>query len=374
MCGLPRLTFWARERNLGCAEAGVVRIYFVIALLRALAVFVAVVVAVGSAAVARGDRVGLVRDARTTTALPKMDARHGEPSPGRLLLGVVGPDPVGFDHLTGKHHSLHVMFGNWAGDAAGLVRNEHAAGRLPVLSLPSSVVPADIARGAEDARYVTLAGALNEAGEDVWVRILPEMNGYWSAWCAFDQSGRPRGARYATRELVRAFRRIALILRGGSVTSINGKLRAAGLPPLRAGQNIEQSGRVRIVWNPQGHGTPYIDANGPAAYWPGPGYVDIVADDLYSDSAEPSWNGMDTLYAYPKPYLVAEWGLKGEDDPAFAARMLEWVSSHPRTIGLVYFNKGWSGGSGVFELRTKPRSLAVYRRAIRNARFLSKLP
>ena len=340
----------------------------------ALTVAAVVTVAVASTAVAWANQVVLLSDARTTTALPRADARFGQPAPGRVLLGVVGPDPAGFDRLTGKHHTLHVMFANWAGDVAKLVENEHAEGRLPVLSLPSSVAPADIARGAEDARYVTLARALNAAGEDAWVRILPEMNGYWTPWCAFDQSGRSRGPRYAPSEFVRAFRRIALILRGGPIREINGKLRAAGLPPLRVGDDIERSGRVGIVWNPQGHGTPYIDANGPAPYWPGPGYVDIVANDLYSDSDEPSWRGMETLYAYGKPYLVAEWGLKAEDDATFASRMFEWISNHPRTIGLVYFDKGWSGGSGIFELRTKPSSLAVYRREVRNAHFLAKLP
>ena len=329
---------------------------------------VVAMIAVAAIAAAAAGGVTLRNDGPTTTA------RFGEPPSGRLLLGVVGPDPDGFDRLTGKHHALHVMFANWAGDVAGLVRNEHAAGRLPVLSLPSSVAPADIARGAEDARYVTLAAALNSVGEDVWVRILPEMNGEWNPWCAFDLSGRPRGPRYATPQFIRAFRRIALILRGGSTTAINGKLRAAGLPPLRTAQNVEPSGRVAIIWNPQGHGTPFIEANGPAAYWPGPSYVDIVADDMYSDSAEPSWQGLDTLYAYAKPFLVAEWGLKGEDDATFADRMFTWARSHPRLIGLVYYNKGWSGGSGIFELRSKPLSLAIYRRAIRNRRFLTKLP
>ena len=240
--------------------------------------------------------------------------------------------------------------------------------------MSSSLAPAYIASGAEDTRYVTLGRALNEAGENVWVRILPEMNGTWNAWCAFDQSDRSRGPKYATRELVRAFRRIALILRGGPVGAINGKLRAAGLAPLQAAADIGRSGRVGIVWNPQGHGTPFIAANGPAAYWPGPAYVDIVADDLYSDSAEPSWQGMDTLYAYPKPFLVAEWGLKGDDNTRFASRMFQWVAAHPRTIGLVYFDKGWSGGSDIFRLRAKPHSLAVYRHAIRSPRFQATLP
>ena len=309
--------------------------------------------------------------AAPSTARPKF----GEPAPGNVLLGVVGPDPPAFDRLTGKHHALHVMFANFAVDVAGLIGNEYAAGRLPVLSLSSAIPPADIARGVEDYRYVALAAALNGTGQNIWVRILPEMNGEWNAWCAFDLSGRSRGPRYATPQFVRAFRRIAVILRGGPVTAINGKLRAAGLPPLRApAQNIEPSGKVAIIWNPQGHGTPFIEANGPAAYWPGPSYVDIVADDMYSDSAEPSWKGMDTLYAYAKPFLVAEWGLEGEDDTVFASRMFAWIPSHPRMIGLVYFNKGWSGGSGIYELRSKPRSLAIYRQAIRNPRFLPALP
>jgi hypothetical protein len=83
---------------------------------------------------------------------------------------------------------------------------------------------------------------------------------------------------------------------------------------------------------------------------------------------------VDKLYAYGKPYLVAEWALEAEDDVEFARRMFAWVATHPRTIGLVYFNKGWSGGSGVYELRSKPHGLALYRTSIKNARYLGSLP
>jgi hypothetical protein len=173
---------------------------------------------------------------------------------------------------------------------------------------------------------------------------------------------------------VKAFRRMAVILRGGSAAAVDRRLAAAGLPKLKARADVPPSGKVAIVWNPQGHGTPFIDANEPKAYWPGAGYVDIVANDMYSDSGEPSWQGMDKLYAYGKPYLVAEWALEREDDPAWAERMFAWVASHPRTIGLVYFDRGWSGGSGVYALGGKPRSLAVYRQRIRHARFLATIP
>ena len=309
-----------------------------------------------------------------TAAAASILALPGKPPAGKVLLGVVGPDPDGFDRLTGKHHVLHVIFGGFRGDVSQLLATEHSKQRLPVLSLSSTVAPADIARGAEDAWLIGLSRQLHEAGFDVWVRILPEMNGGWNPWCAFDESGRPRGAKHSTAAFVRAFRRMAVILRGGSAAAVNRRLATAKLPPLRGAADIPASGHVGIVWNPQGHGTPFIAANEPSAYWPGPGYVDVVANDMYSDSGEPSWQGMDKLYAYGKPYLVAEWALEAEDDVEFARRMFAWVASHPRTIGLVYFNKGWSGGSGVYELRSKPRALAVYRKAVRHPRFLDAPP
>jgi hypothetical protein len=292
-----------------------------------------------------------------------------------VMLGVVSPDPAGFDRLTRKHHVLHVIFGAFRADVARLIANERAAGRIPVLSLTSTVAPAAIAKGAEDAWLVGLSRQVNSTGQPVWIRPLPEMNGGWNPWCAFDESGRSRGPSHATSQFVRAFRRMALILRGGPLGPLNAKLRALGLAPVRAGSgDLPRSGKVKIVWNPQGHGTPFIAANGPRAYWPGAAYADIVGDDLYSDSAEPSWTGMNVLYAFGRPFLVAEWALEREDDPAWVQRMFAWVATHPRTIGLVYFDKGWSGGSGVYQLGTKPRGLAVYRREIKNARFADAAP
>ena len=34
-------------------------------------------------------------------------AAPGQPRPGRVLLGVVGPDPAAFDRLTQHRHKLH---------------------------------------------------------------------------------------------------------------------------------------------------------------------------------------------------------------------------------------------------------------------------
>ena len=125
-----------------------------------------------------------------------------------------------------------------------------------------------------------------------------------------------------------------------------------------------------MLWNPQGEGSPNVAGNRPRDYWPGPAFVDYLGDDLYEIRGKASWATMDAFYkAFPKPFVVGEWAPWGYDSPDFARRMFAWARSHPRTIGLIYFNRGWSGGGGTFALKSKPRTLAVYRQAARQLVF-----
>jgi hypothetical protein len=210
---------------------------------------------------------------------------------------------------------------------------------------------------------------------------MPEMNGHWSPWCAVTASGRSRGAAYSGKAFARAFKRIAIIMRGGSADELNLELKRAGLPAIKASllaggadgePGITASGNVKLLWNPQGEGSPNVGGNSPHAYWPGGGFVDYLGDDLYEIRGRASWATMDALYkAYQKPFVIAEWAPWGYDSPSFINKMFSWVRSHPRTIGLIYFNKGWSRGGSTFSLGTKPRSLAAYRRAAGLAIFQS---
>jgi hypothetical protein len=310
----------------------------------------------------------LLAAASTATAAP------GHPPRGKVLLGVATPDPDSFDRVTGRKHRLRLIFGNFARDLPEQLENERAAGRIPILTLSSNLPPAAIARGGEDARLLYISRSANEFGGPVWFRPLAEMNGHWNAWSAFDASGRPRGPAHSTREFVRAFRRMAIIVRGGPLTAIDARLRAAALPPLRrggAGGDIRAGRNVAVVWNPQGRGSPDIRGNQPRDYWPGPAYVDYVANDLYEIKGRAVWEGMEEMYRdFPKPYVIAEWAPWGYDSPAFVRKMFDWVATHPRTVAVVYFDRGWSGGAGTFELARKPQSLAAYRAAVRHARFV----
>jgi hypothetical protein len=296
----------------------------------------------------------------------------GQPAPGKVLLGVIG-DPAAFDRLTGRRHPLRVLFGAFRGDVAATLERERADRRLPVLTLETRMKMGGLARGGEDAWLVRLAQQVNEFGDVVWIRPFAEMNGHWNPWCAFDKAGRPRGGPDATTGAFRnGFRRVAIIMKGGSLAAIDGRLRQAGLPPLRVRppQGIARSGKVAILWNPQGEGSPNVRGNQPEDYWPGPQYVDYVGNDLYAIRGRAVWRGMDALYnRYQKPFVLAEWAPWGYDDPEFARQVFAWVAARPRTAAIVYFDRGWSGGVGTFQLSTKPKTLAVYRQAVKHPRF-----
>jgi len=59
--------------------------------------------------------------------------------------------------------------------------------------------------------------------------------------------------------------------------------------------------------------------------------------------------------------MFPEWGLWGIDAPQFVEQMARFVRTHPRTTLIAYY----SGRPGsVFDLASKPRARAAYRRVI----------
>ncbi len=220
---------------------------------------------------------------------------------------------------------------------------------------------ASIAAGRGDAFLLELNRAIAEFGSTVYVRPMPEMNGHWNEYCAFNKDGSSRGPQFSTAAFRKAFARTAIIARGGSAAKLNAKLRKLGLPGV--GSASLPLTKARIVWNPQGYGAPDLPANSAQAYYPGDAYVDVVANDLYRQATGAAWEANDALYrAHPrKPYAIAEWGLWGIDDPAFVEQMAAFVKTHPRTELLAYFN---SKPGSIWDLGSKPRGRAAYRRHI----------
>jgi len=270
-------------------------------------------------------------------------------------LGILG-DPARFERLTGQQPAVHHVIAAW-GQRVPL----ESLAPLPMLGIGSRVLaPADIARGAGDDYLDALNEQIAEWGQPVYVRPLSEMNGHWNPYCAYNQDGSSRGPRYSTAMFRKAFARIHVLLHGGAVDA---KLRRLGLPPLGRDLAPNRIPMLKVVWNPQGYGSPDVAGNSAQAYYPGDAYVDVVGDDLYDIRFKAEWAAAERLYdAHPgKPFAFPEWGLWGIDDPAFVGRMAQFVGTHRRVELISYFN---SKPGSIFDLETKPRSRAAYRALI----------
>lgn len=306
--------------------------------------------------------------------------RHGVPGMpkrGELVLGVNG-GVTAFSKLTRAPHKMNMQFITWGEGVPGghgkkLARRYATAKRdknLLALHIGTGrrgrevISPRAIARGHGDRWLVAASKQVNEANQQTYIRPMAEMNGHWTPYSAFTKGGKPK-PNHRTADYRQAFRRIAIVMDGGSVKHINEKLRAAGMPKLDTKERtIPRSGKVAMVWNPQGAGSPAVPGNSPAAYYPGDKYVDIVANDIYSTGNDQAyWAGMEPLYHFrkKKPFMVAEWGTfgKSKDDAAFVKHMFEWAKEHPRTMGLVWFELHEGRGTNISD---KSRQLATYRR------------
>ena len=93
----------------------------------------------------------------------------------------------------------------------------------------------DLARGGGDGFLVGLNRLVAEHGEVVYLRPLSEMNNANNPYSRLPPVGCPRGPAFTTAWFKKAWRRIALVVRGGDVATINSKLRRLGLPPVRTG-------------------------------------------------------------------------------------------------------------------------------------------
>ena len=296
----------------------------------------------------------------------------GMPPTGHIRLGVGAKKPGAFDSLTRHHHDVWLVFdmlgGSWVKWHGIKTQIDQATSshRIAMITLGVTRVsdrhkfsPGELAAGKADGIYISYSKQANATGRPVWIRPLQEMNGYWMPYCAFNANGTRKGAAYSTSKFKAAFRRIAIIMRGGSKAVINAELHAANLRQLQAplsADGIPPSGQIAMVWNPQGAGAPNVAGNQPHDYYPGNAYVDYVADDLYAQGGSAYWKGMGPLYNYGKPFILGEWAPWGYDDPTFVNKVFDWARNHPRTAALVYYDYG-----STFDLSTKPRSLGAYR-------------
>ena len=287
----------------------------------------------------------------------------------RVILGVLG-DADRFAAQTGQDSQVHHTFMSFD-QGSHLPQIVATMGPIPLLALNAgaygaheSATPQGLAMGQNDDFLFQLNAQIDAwSGDRFYVRPFPEMNGHWESTCAYNQNGTPRDAAHSTRWNRKALARIAVILRGGTQAEMNAKLTKLGLPPVDRDLPVTTP-KLRIVWNPQGFGSPDVPGNAAQAYYPGDAYVDVIGDDLYDIRGHgATWAAAESLYkARPsKPFAFPEWGLWGFDDPAFVRDMANWLGSHKRVEFAAYY----SGKPGsIWDLASKPGSRAAYRALI----------
>jgi hypothetical protein len=291
----------------------------------------------------------------------------GASARSHVLLGVLG-DPARFQQQTGQVSDTRLQIVGWGQGAtygspfASLLAT---MGVEPMLGLSTArrgggeITPRQIALGQGDAYLVAVNHAIHAFGKPMLLRPYAEMNGLWNPYSAYNESGTARNSSHTSALFRAAFARTYLIAHGGAkVDSVLAKL---GQPPVHG--SLQPNTNMQVIWNPQGRGSSDVAGNSAAAYYPGDSYVDVVGDDLYDQGFKADWPNAQALYdAHPaKPFAFPEWAPWNIDDPAFVAQMASFVKTHSRTLLISYY----AGSSGsVFDLATKPKSRAAYRRLI----------
>ena len=301
------------------------------------------------------------------------------PPAGSVFTGLTGSNSVArFSDEVGKKPAVFGFFTYWNASNEYTFRYAKQAGARLMLHIstaqnygvPEVISPREIARGKGDDYLLALNRRIAQEGKPVYVRLMAEMNQTNNAYCAFNADGSSRGAAHSTSAFKDAWRRSALILRGGPIATVNAKLEALHLPAVDTEDDLPVP-QVSLLWVPQTEGTPNTTANSAAAYYPGDEYVDWVGTDFYSRF--PAFAKLEHFYAqYPgKPFAFGEWAMWGADSPSFVTQFFNWVNAHKRVRMLLY-NQG-ANPDGPFRLNSHPKARKAIRKALQNPRFLDSV-
>ncbi|MDQ2675374.1 MAG: hypothetical protein M3Y34_01065 [Actinomycetota bacterium] len=293
-------------------------------------------------------------EAKPPYAPPADKIWHGVSDTGRV------PDFKRFNDQVRSHNALNIVFYHWGVPLSNALERWKKMDARGVLSLstapggqPEVISPRGISRGRDDEYPLRLWRAIRNSNQVVYVRPFGEMNLHYNPYSAFNADG-SRRAGHSTHAFKLAWKRIALILRGGRRAALNKKLRDLGMPRmLRANRNdspvydrhdvpkVLDPTKVAFVWTPLTRGSPNVPGNTPGAYFPGRKYVDWVGTDVYSKfSNQTLWTNLNSFFDRYNgfPFMLAEYGAWDNDhDGSFTRRIHRWARGHRRVRALLYY-------------------------------------
>jgi hypothetical protein len=329
-------------------------------------------------------------------AVSKAPARTLLPPPGKTFFGVTDTGEAGhfrdFARTVGKHPPVIQTFHPWGNSLHKAMPRWKSVRARPMLHITTKsdsgvelITPRQIAHGRGDDYLLRLNRALDRKKILAYIRPMGEPNRCLNPYAGVDCSGNVRGGHYAFKWYKSAFRRIAIIVRGGAKRgTINTRLKKIGLPKVQKRRKKVKLPRrlptapVAMVWSPLPGGSPTVSVNRPAKYWPGKKWVDWVATDFYSRYG--NWRHLKGFYSKfskgkNKPFALTEWGLWGSDKPGYVKKIFRFMRTRKNARMLVYYQD--FGTSNAFRIQNFPRSRKILKRNVMKPsfpRFAKKYP
>jgi hypothetical protein len=317
--------------------------------------------------------------------LPRGDAFL--PPKGKIFTGASdtgqSSDYHEFRADTRAHPAIMQSFESWGyvpKEALGRWLDTNTRGMLSLSTAkcwkcPDVISPQSIAEGKGDRYIVALARALAHRRKPTYIRLMPEMNGYWNRYSAYGSDGQVRDRFHTTADFKSAWRRFVLIARGGPVKAIDRRLRTLRMPKLteRTARKLPRP-KVSFAWVPQSTGSPDVKGNRPRDYFPGWKYVDWVGADVYGKF--PNIAGVNSLYKQfsKRPFLIGEWSSWDVDNPRFVKALFDWIEHHHRANMAIYYQGFGEGADNPYELSDYPRSTKVMRHILNERKYAPFAP
>jgi len=324
---------------------------------------------------------------------PRADSAVLKPPPGKKFFGVTdtgnGSDFGDFNRAVGKHPAVIQTFHQWGNSWDKSLPRWRAAKARPMLHITTRaddgtelITPRQIARGRGDDYLLRINIQAHRRHMRMYLRPLGEPNRCLNYYAGVDCSGNVRGGDYSYGWYKQAFRRIAIITRGGAKRgTINARLKRLRLPKVQKVGKAKTLPRrlpkapIAMVWSPLPAGSPTIRANLPRYYWPGKKWVDWVGTDFYNKYND--WKHLNNFYKkWSKgkglPMALTEFGLWDSDGPGFIKRLMSFSLKRDKVRMMVYYQD--FGSSNSFRIQNFPKGRKMLSRFLKKSTFPSYAP
>ncbi len=289
-----------------------------------------------------------------------------------------------FATAVGKRPAVIQTFHPWGNSLSKSLPRWRSIRARPMLHITTKaddgtelITPRQIALGIGDDYLVKLNTVLSRRKLRTYIRPMGEPNRCLNPYSGVDCAGNVRGGDYAFRWYRAAFRRIAVIVRGGAKRGwINARLKKIGLPKVQRRTEAPVPRKLRaapvsMIWSPLPLGIP--DRQGELTR-PATGRVANGSTGSPPTSTPATTTGTTCRRFYVKwakgkrkPMALTEWGLWGEDSPAYVHRIFRFARTRERVRMMVYYQD--FGSSNEFRIQNFPRALRALRSRLAGSVF-----